>query len=273
LGALQSADALFLCDLLDGKLDAAVRAGIGYARILSLGAGVLKGRKPDVLVATEKMDLSRLFEDSAAVIIEKCHENVPLFVLAPLFMGACARKDMARPDLGKWRSQLFNAFGVNDRLSEGIDLLAAGFRASVDESEEDIRRIKLLTSNPAEVHEHLRILPFVIACALNPGDLRELLSFQVSILLDQAKRLRGTCWTPIFCRMLATRWTAIAERQPFRLVAPRVMADSIVRAASSKLFGPPQCARLLQVAAQAVGASWSRGVREQLNEISSQLDS
>ena len=49
---------------------------------------------------------------------------------------------------------------------------------------------------------------------------------------------------------------AIAKEQTFRLVAPRVTANAIINAASPELFTLPQCARLLLVAAQAVGTSW-----------------
>jgi hypothetical protein len=274
LTALQSADALFLANLLDGNLNAALSAGIGYARILSLGAAVLKDLKSEQTVALEKIDLDRLLSENASAVIEKCRENVPAFVLAPLFAGTWASKDIPRPNLAIWRRQISDAFGASDRLSEAIGILEVGFRATVDENEEDIRRIKQLTSYPIELHEHLRILPLVISCALNPADLRELLSFQASILLDHAKWLRGVvCWHAVFCRMVATRWRIIAETQPFRLVGPRVMVNAIIRAASSQLFVLPHCAGLLLVAAQAVGATWPSGVREQLNLISLQLNS
>lgn len=272
LAAMQSADALFLCDLVDGRLDAAMRTGIEYARILSLGPSVLKARVPDASIATEKMDLAQLCEDNAALITRNCHESVPGLVLAPLFMSACAREEISRPDLTNWRDQLSQAFGTNDRLLQAIELLETGFRAIVDEKEEDIRSIRHLTDNPGEIDTHIRILPFVMACALNPADLRELVRYHITVFLSPTA-FGGTYWTAIFCRMVAARWTAIAQRQGFRFAAPRVMTDLIVRTASPRLFTVPHCARLLLLVAQAIGASWGPGIREQLNQLSRMLNS
>lgn len=268
LAALQSADALFLSNLLEGRLQAGMRAGIEYARILTLGGAVLRDREPDSLVATEAIDLNRLFEQNSSVITEKCYETVPTFVLAPLFMGACARKDIPQPNFAHWRRQISAAFGTNEHLSKAVELLQTGFRAVLDEEEEAIRIVRHLTANPTELYEYIRILPLVISCAVNAPDLRQLLTFQVSVLLDHARRLRGT-WAALYCRMVAAKWRIIAETQPFRFVAPRLMTDAIIRACSPQLFGPPDCARLLLVAAQAVGVRWSADTLERLNLMSS----
>ena len=238
----------------------ALDAGIEYVRTLSLGAVVLKDRNPELAVATERIDLDQLFQENAPLIIERCCEHVPAFVLAPLFMGVCAQAEMRPPNIRYWYRRLTSAFGESDILAEGIKLIDAGFHATQGE-EEDVRRIRQLAERTSQLPQHLRLLPFVISCASNPPDLRQLLSFQVSVLLDQAIGLHGTYWAAIFCRMVAARWIAIAKEQTFRLVAPRVTANAIINAASPELFTLPQCARLLLVAAQAVGKRLGRRLR------------
>lgn len=271
LVALQSAGASFLCDLIDGKLERALLNGIQCSRVLSLG-GILRSLESESFPASEPINLSRLLEENASRVNEQCRENTPAYVLAPIFMGGCANENVIRPKFQKLERQIRSAIGINDLITKGIYLLATGFRAVVDEEPEAIREIRGLAENAGDVDEGLRILPLVACCALNAADLRDLLKFQVTILLDSAFLLRGTYWTAAFCRMVAARWKTIAERYRFRFSDPRVMPDAIIRTASARMFNLPHGARLLLTVAAAIGANWHQSTLERLHEIST-LDS
>ncbi|MGC2492760.1 hypothetical protein [Candidatus Binatus sp.] len=267
MGALHAADALFSCSLIEGKLQSAVPAGIDYARLLSLG-GVLRKKESDWPPLTERIDPSQLYEAHKAEIDDNCAQNIPLFVLAPVLMAACAHGKNEMPDFHKWRRLLEATIGSRELVTQALDLTKIGLRAVVREDDDALEIARRIANDPSEVHEDLKMFSTIFGAGLKSASPRDALAYQASGL-SYAARLRGSHWSAIFCRMIRHRWIQTARRQPFSLVAPRSSVQEILRAASPNLFGVPQCANLLIVAAQAVGARWSEEAIKQLKTLTS----
>jgi hypothetical protein len=224
----------------------------------------MRKKEPDWPPLTERIDLFQLYEANKFEIDDNCAQNVPPFVLAPVLMAACARERNDVPEFTKWRRFLEATVGTRERVTEALDLVEIGYRAVVVENDEAVEIAKGIANDRSKVHEDLKVFPIIFGAALKSISPRDSLAFHASGL-DYAAKLRGSHWSAIFCRMIRHRWIQVARRQAFSLVTPRISAQEILRAASPKLFGVPQCANLLIVAARAVGARWSEEAIRQLN--------
>jgi hypothetical protein len=266
IGALQSADALFSCDLIDGRLQSAAQTGLNYARLLSVG-GVTRKKQQDWPPLTEKVDIVELYDANKTEIDDNVAGNIPTFVLAPVLMAAFARESTAGLDFGKLADIFESAVGARERITESIDLVRLGYRAHISEEDDAVEAARAIANEQHVIHEDLKIFRIIFGSGLKSVSPREALGFQATGL-DYAARLRGSHWSAIFCRMIRHRWTEVARKQAFNLIAPKISAQGILDAASPRLFGVPQCANLLRVAASAVGARWSEEAVRQLNSLS-----
>ena len=196
IGALQSADALFSCDLIDGRLQSAAQTGLNYARLLSVG-GVTRKKQQDWPPLTEKVDIVELYGANKTEIDDNVAGNIPSFVLAPVLMAAFARESTAGLDFGKLADIFESAVGARERITESIDLVRLGYRARISEEDDAVEAARAIANEQHAVHEDLKIFRIIFGSGLKSVSPREALGFQATGL-DYAARLRGSHWSAIF---------------------------------------------------------------------------
>lgn len=265
LAVLKAWEALFVIQLHDKDFDAALRSGVQYVRLSVLGFE-FRTLKNEVLETTEAINLESKFQELGSTGLNKWAEMVQSVVLEPLFMVLCSLEKPTEINFLSWSKYMEDTFGPENEIITIPPLFEIGMLA-VFGDEMAIEKTKEHTRDISKLPENFRRFSFLVDSASRVLPVNDILSAQSSILLGVAVHLRGTIWAAAFCKMVATRWIFLAEKQRFLLSTPSLSVREILKLALLPYLRLSDCANLLLVVAKAINTKWSKEVFEALRKL------
>jgi len=131
---------------------------------------------------------------------------------------------------------------------------------------EMIRRDAWEASSESEQTRRLSILAM---CVSSNIQLSETLSAQLSMLKTMMLPvMANSCWAIFFYRMVAKRWTYLANNQKFLMLSPGIWSDKILDAISVSAPTASDVAKLLLLVGEATAITWPKEMLSELRDIS-----
>lgn len=259
----QGLEAVYLCDLLEDRLNAAFRSGLEWTRTMAIGMAA--GLATDDRIR-QRMNVDQLFRELGARVREVWLGVLVGSVLEPLFMIFCSIEGSERPDFGELGRILELHFGdESSGLFDCLALMESGLAVADGNESSAVQAARSITADLSAQNGDKRRL-MMLACgaskALSAG---ELLSYQVA-MLSAATKIPQSPWALCFFRMLAKRWLFVVENQKFQLSRPDRSAPKLREAVERALryLDVRRSAELLIAAADAAALSIPRDVDQEL---------
>jgi hypothetical protein len=259
----QGLQAMYLCDLLENRFDAALTSGIKFTRVLAIG--IASGLNADDRIR-QRVNLVALFEEFEVRVREVWSGALLQFVFEPLFMTLCCAATGQHPSFVELTRIVEGHLGtIPSTVSDWLALMKKGL-AAVDADESGAVSVaKAITDDDSADNADRRRLMMLACCASKALSPAELLSYQVA-MLTTAISMPNSPWATCYFRMVAMRWLFVSENQKFRLSRPDRSSPKLLEAAEASLrsLDVRSCANLLIVAGDAAALSIPREMNEEL---------
>lgn len=267
LALTETYHAIHLNSLVNKGFDRALVAGMEYAKLFAIlpDYKILMGER---LNLNEPVDIDSYLQNLDQGFYEKWSEGLSAVILEPMMMFICALDEQPKVDFSKWVDQFIDTFGEAHRSVKFVKWMEKAIFAAFGGSDviETIRRDAWEASIESEQTRRLSILAMCVSPNIR---LSETLSAQFSMLKTMMlPALENSCWAIFFYRMVARRWTYLANNQKFLMLSPGIWSDKILDAISVSAPTASDVAKLLLLVGEATAIIWPKEMLSELREIS-----
>lgn len=267
LALAETYHAIHLNSLVNRGIDRALEAGMEYAKLIAMlpDDKTFMGERWNL---NEPIDIDGYLQNLDKGFYDKWFDGLSAFVLEPMMMFLCALDEKPKFDFSRWLGQFIDTFGEGHRSVNFVKWMGKVISAVFGKSDaiEMIRRDARNSSSESEQTKRLSILAM---CVSSNIPLTETLSAQFSMLKTMINPLiASSCWAIFFYRMVAKRWSYLANNQKFLVVSPGIWSDKILDAISVSSLTASDVAKLLLLIGEATGITWPKEMLSELREIS-----
>ena len=254
-------DALFLCDLLEGRFDQALVTGLQQALLNSWARGFPSQER----LLRERMPIPEGWKDIDPTTLENWRQTIPRGVIVTIF-AAFALSNFPDPlKRDKWTRSVADVLGSSAAFDRVLDWFDAGAKA-VDSDEEALKKCSGGAEDVSGIDPDSRFIAVLALSASKGVAPPELIRFQ-EFALRKISSIPGTALSSSVCRLIARRWMWAVKEQPF-IFRDRLSREAVHTAALPEVFGVSECAQLLLIAADAVHVNLPEEMLSNLKHLS-----
>ena len=267
LALTETQHAIYLNSLVNREFDRAFDAGMEYAKLFAMlpDYKTLMGERWNL---NEPVDIDRYLQNLDQGFYDKWSEGLSTLILEPMMIFICALDEQPKFDFSRWVDQFINTFGEEHRSVKFVKWMGKVISAVFGGSDaiEMIRRNAWETSSESEQTRRLSILAMSVSSNIQ---LSETLSAQFSMLKTMMLPVMANShWAIFFYRMVAKRWTYLANNQKFLMLSPGIWSDKILDAISVLAPTASDVAKLLLLVGEATAITWPNEMLFELRQIS-----
>jgi tetratricopeptide (TPR) repeat protein len=267
LALTETYHAIYFNSLVNRDFARALEAGMGYAKLFAMlpDYKTLMGERWNL---NEPVDIDSYLQNLDQGFYDKWSEGLSALILEPMMMFICALDEQPKYDFSRWVDQFIDTFGEEHRSVKFVKWMEKAIFAAFGGSDaiEMIRRDAWEASIESEQTRRLSILAM---CVSSNIELSETLSAQFSMLKTMMLSIMAnSCWAIFFYRMVAKRWTYLANNQKFLMLSPGIWSDKILDAISVSAPTASDVAKLLLLVGEATSITWPKEMLSELREIS-----
>jgi len=259
--------AIYLNSMVKREFDRALEAGMAYAKLFAMLPDY-KTSMGDRWNLNEPVDIDSHLQNLDQGFYDKWSESLSAFILEPMMMYICALDEQPKFDFSRWVDQFMNTFGEQHRSVKFIKWMKKAISAAFG-NRDAIEMIRKDAWEASIESEQIRRLSILAMCVSSNAQLSETLSAQFSMLKTMMLPvMANSCWAIFFYRMVAKRWTYLANNQKFLMVSPRIWSDKIIYAILVSAPTASDVAKLLLLVGEATTTTWPKEMFSELREIS-----
>ncbi len=267
LALTETQHAIYLNSLVNREFDRALEAGTEYAKLFAMlpDYKTLMGERWNL---NEPVDIDCYLQNLDQRFYDKWSESLSELILEPMMMFICALDEQPQIDFSRWVDQFIDTFGEEHRSVIFVNWMEKVISAVFGGSDaiEMIRRNAWETSSESEQTRRLSILAM---CVSSNIQLSETLSAQFSMLKTMMLPVMANShWAIFFYRMVAKRWTYLANNQKFLMLSPGIWSDKILDAISVLAPTASDVGKLLLLVGEATAITWPNEMLSELRQIS-----
>lgn len=267
LALTETHHAIYFNSLVNMDFDRALVAGMEYAKLFAMLPD-FKTSMPERWNLNEPVDIDGYLQNPDPGFYDKWSEGLSALILEPMTMYICSLDEQPKFDFSSWIDHFMDTFGEGHRSVKFLKwmekVIFAVFAGS--DSIEVIRRDAWDTSAQSEQTRRLSILAM---CVSPDIQLSETLSAQFSMLKTMILPVMANIyWGIFFYRMVAKRWTYLANNQKFLMLSPLVWSEKILDAISTASPTASDVAKLLLLVGEATSIKWPKEMLSDLREFS-----
>lgn len=259
--------AIHLNSLVNREFDRALVAGMEYAKLFAIlpDYKILMGER---LNLNDPVDIDSYLQNLDKGFYDKWSEGLSAFILEPMLMFVCTLDEQPKIDFSRWVDQFINTFGLGHRSVKLVKWMKKAIFAVFGNSDA-IEMIRRDAQNAYIESDQIRRLSILAMCISSDIQLSETLSAQFSMLKTMMlTAMANSHWAIFFYRMVAKRWTYLANNQKFLIVSPGIWSDKILDAISVSSLTASDVAKLLLLIGEATTITWPEEMLSELREIS-----
>ena len=267
LALTETHHAIHLNSLVNNEFDRAIEAGMAYAKLFAMLPD-FKSSMGEHWNLNEPVDIDGYFQNLDPRFYDKWFDGLSAIILEPMTMFICSIDGQPKIDFSRWFNHFIDTFGERHRSLKFAKWMEKVISAVFGGSDaiEVIRGDAWDTSGESEQTRRLSIL----AMCVSPNvQLSETMSAQFSMLKNMTlPAMANSHWSIFFYRMVAKRWTYLANNQRFLMLSPGLWSEKILDAISAASPTPSDVAKLLLIVGEATSIKWPKEMLFELREIS-----